>query len=210
MTGLRRWLSKLALPALALAALGGGGCLAVAAGVGAGAGAVAYTYYNGLLYRDYHADLADSSSAVRAALDDLKLPVIDQTNGTGSVTLKSRTATGHTVRIYLAVVPSPIPAEGSLTRIQIRVGLAGDEQVSARILDQINHRLEAPAPIPAPPSGALLGNPQPMPREQPAALRRAVHETPAPPLALAPPPSPPVPLASVEAPVVPSAPAKPK
>lgn len=185
MRRLRHWLSKLALPALALVVLGNGGCLLIAAGAAAG-GAAAYTYYNGLLYRDYHANLADSLPAVRVALSELQFPILEQKTDTGTAFLKTRTADGNTVRIHLEVVPSPIPAEGSLTRVGIRVGFAGDEAVSARILDQINLHLVPPGAIPAPPvrpSGASLGNPQPIPQEQPGDLRRAVHETAPPPLA---------------------------
>src|SRR5262245_11319840 len=164
MTGLYKRLTRLALPALALLALANGGCLLAVAGAGAAAG-VGYAYYNGLLYRDYHANLDDSLSAVRASLVELQFPIIEQKADTGTAYVKTRTADGHTVRIHLDVVPSPIPVEGSLTRVSIRVGFSGDEAVSARLLDQINLHLAPPgamAATPARPSGAALGPPQPL------------------------------------------------
>jgi hypothetical protein len=199
---LRHWLRRLGPPvALALAVLAPGGCAAVAVGA-VGAGAAGFAYYNGLRYREYHASLGDTTSATRAALGDLQFPVIEHTTDTGTSTLKTRTNDGHTVRIYLDVVPSPIPAEGSLTRVSIRVGVTGDEGVSARLLDQIYLHLAPPGaaaaalqPTPRP-SGATLGAPQPMALQQGGAggaasdVRPAAFETPPPPLA------PPAPVAA--------------
>jgi hypothetical protein len=190
MTGLCKRLTRLALPALALLALANGGCLLAVAGA-AGAGAVGYAYYNGLLYRDYHANLDDSLAAVRAALVELQFPIIEQKADTGTAYVKTRTADGHTVRIHLDLVPSPIPVEGSLTRVGIRVGFSGDEPISVRILEQINRHLVAPgaAPEAAGPTKAILGNPQPLVPGQTSGVRQAVYETAQPPLA------PPVPIA---------------
>jgi hypothetical protein len=164
---------------LALAALVNTGCLLAVAGL-AGAGAAAgYVYYNGLLYRDYHANLADTLAAVRSALVELQFPIREEKTDTGSAFIKTHTSDGTTVRIYLDVVPSPIPAEGAITRVGIRVGIAGDEVVSAGILNQVNRHLVPPTMLPSPPgttmappgSGVQLGTPRP------------AGETPAPPLA---------------------------
>jgi hypothetical protein len=191
MTGLYKRLTRLALPALALLALANGGCLLAVAGAGAAAG-VGYAYYNGLLYRDYHANLDDSLSAVRASLVELQFPIIEQKADTGTAYVKTRTADGHTVRIHLDLVPSPIPVEGSLTRVAIRVGFSGDEAISARILEQVNSHLVAPGTAPAQPAGptnATLGTPQPVVQGNTTGVRQAVYETAPPPMA------PPVPIA---------------
>jgi hypothetical protein len=189
MAGAVRKLIRLALPALALLALVNAGCVALAVAGAAGAGAaVGYVYHNGLLYRDYHANLADSLSAVRSALVELHFPIIEQKGDTGSGFIKTRTADGHTVRIFLDVVPSPIPIEGALTRIGVRVGFSGDEAVSARILDQVSRHLVAPELATPTPSGASIGPPRPAAAE-PTGVRPASFETTAPPLA------PPLPLA---------------
>ncbi len=181
MDGVRGALVRAAWLLVALAALVNGGCLLAVAGVAAGAGAAGYVYYNGLLYRDYHANLGDALAAVRSSLIELQFPITEEQTDTGSAFVRTRTQDGHTVRIWLDVVPSPIPAEGAMTRIGIRVGFSGDEAVSARILDQVNRHLVPPSmlPVPAPAAngGAHLGAP------------RAVAETPPPPLAVAPEPS---------------------
>src|SRR5262245_9387067 len=65
MSGVYRRLTRLALPAAALLALANAGCLLAVAGVAAGAGGAAYVYNNGLIYRDYPANLADTVAAVR-------------------------------------------------------------------------------------------------------------------------------------------------
>jgi hypothetical protein len=180
---------------LVLAALVNAGCLLAVAGAAAGAAAGAgYVYYNGLLYRDYHASLSDSLLATRTALSELQFPIVEQKGDTGTAYLRTRTADGHTVRIYLDVVPSPIPIEGSLTRIGVRVGYSGDEAISARVLDQISRHLAIPSQIPqttlAPANpNATLGTPRPI-------------ETKPPPLALAAPaalPEKPIPITPVAA-----------
>ncbi len=109
----RRKLRLLGFLVLALASLVNAGCLIAAVGAGAaGAAAAGYTWCNGLLYRDYPASLADTTAAVRASLVELQFPIIKETSDTGTVFLRTRTGNDDTVRIYLDVVSSPIPAEG--------------------------------------------------------------------------------------------------
>jgi hypothetical protein len=82
------------------------------------------------------------------------------------------------VRIYLDCLPSPIPAEGLLTRVSIRVATFGDESVSARILEQIAWRLAHPAPL-APAPQPPLGPPTPI--QQTSAVQPAFQTTEPPP-----------------------------
>src|SRR5262249_58941602 len=96
---------------------------------------------NGQLYRDYPANLGDALAALRAALTELGFPVLKEKLDTGSAYVESRTGDGSTVRIHLELIPSSIPAEGTLTRIGVRVGFSGDEAVSARLLDQVSRHL---------------------------------------------------------------------
>lgn len=157
---------------LALAALVPTGCLGLAVvGAAAGAGAAGYVYYNGLLYRDYNANLGDSVAAVRSALAELQLPLIEEKPDTASVAIRSKTGDGHAIRVHLNVVPNPIPAEPPATRIGVRIGFSGDDVVSARILDQVSRHLTSPAALPPTPASVApaLGPPQPV-------------QTPAPPL----------------------------
>jgi hypothetical protein len=170
---------------LALTALLNAGCILAAVGAaGVGAAAAGYTYYNGLFYRDYKANINDSLAAVHASLQELGFPITKEKTDTGSVYLTSSTGDGHTVRIYLDLVSSPIPAEGALTRVGVRVGFSGDEVVSARILDQVSRHLGAPAPPPPAVVMAPAPAPGPAPAPAPAMLPdRPVPETRAPPLA---------------------------
>src|SRR5262249_35162435 len=125
-------------------------------------------YYNGLLYRDYHANLGDTALAVRTALLELQLPLIKEKGDPGSAYLESRTGDGSTVRIFLDVVPSPIPAEGAVTRVGVRVGFSGDDAVSARVLDQISRHLVSPTAAPPPAAPApVVAAPPPGPETAP-------------------------------------------
>ncbi|MFO0879388.1 MAG: DUF3568 family protein [Gemmataceae bacterium] len=133
------------------------GCALAVAGAAAGAGAAGYMYMNGLVYRDYHANLGDTVAALRTSLVELQFPLLKEKNDTGSAYFQTQTSDGHTIKIYLDIVASPIPSEGSLTRVSIRVGFAGDDTVSGRILDQLSKHLVAPgAPPAAPPASGLV------------------------------------------------------
>ena len=152
-------------------ALVNGGCLALVAGAAAGGAAAAgYAYYNGRLYRDFPAGMADAAAAVRTSLAELQLPVVSETMANGSVVVISRAGDGAKVDVQLDLVPSRIPAEGALTRVSVRVGAFGDEEVSGHILDRVSMHL-------APASAAV----QPTPAAPPA-------ETAPPPLAAPEPP----------------------
>jgi hypothetical protein len=149
------------------------GCLLTIAGMCAGgAAATGYLYCKGKIYRDYPASLPDVRAAIHAALLDLHFLIFTEEAKDGKAFLLTRTTNGKKVRIYLDCLSSPIPAEGVLTRVSVRVATFGDEGVSARILDQIAWRLtNRPAVIPAPPpptSGPPVGPPVPI---QPTAFQ---------------------------------------
>jgi hypothetical protein len=166
------------------------GCLvAAAAGVAAGGATAAYFYYRGALYREYPANLTDSISAVRVSLQELRFPLEKEESGAGEMHFTSRTADGSTVRIHVETVPNQVPVEAPGTRISVRVGLTGDEEVSKRILDQISAHLVAPSVLP-PPGAQTRLSPIPAPPPVPARLGAPVPETIAPPLAPALPPAP--------------------
>jgi hypothetical protein len=120
------------------------GCLVVAAGAAAGAAATGYVYYKGRACRDFPASLADAHAATRAALLDLQFPVVTEESKNDSSYIASRTADGSTIRIWLELEPSRVPADGTLTRVSVRVGAFGDESVSRRILDQVAVHFVAP------------------------------------------------------------------
>ena len=177
MTGILR---TVCLIAIGLFALVQTGCIAAVAGV-AGAGAVAgYVYYNGLLYRDYRGNLTEAVEVVRKALAAQKFTIDHETTATDSVTIQTKTREGYTVRIHLDLVPGSVPGDGVVTRVGVRVGLSGDETVSARILDEIGRIVPSVTPMPPPTSSGVTNNPSitPIGLQQPIGPQTA-----APPLA---------------------------
>ncbi|MGH7169722.1 MAG: DUF3568 family protein [Gemmataceae bacterium] len=148
---------------IAVLALTQGGCLLALAGVAGGA-ATGYFYCKGRVYRDYPASLPDLRNAVRAALLDLHFYIFTDEAKDGKAFLITKTTNGKKVRIYLNCMSSPVPADGLVTRLAIRVGAFGDEGVCTRLFEQVAFRLSHPAPIvPAPPPGAPpIGPPVPV------------------------------------------------
>lgn len=140
---------------VAAAALANGGCLLAAAGAAAG-GATAYYYFKGKVCQEFPSTFHDTWLAAQTALQNLQLPLVANENNGSAGKLTSRTADGTAVTIDLEVIPSRIPAEGSVTRACVRVGTFGDEAVSRRILDQVGAHLTPAhlAPVPAPTAGA--------------------------------------------------------
>jgi hypothetical protein len=118
---------------IAFLALGQGGCLLALAGVAGGAAATGYFYYKGRVYRDYAASFPDVRNAVHAALLDMHFLIFTEEAKDGKALVVTKTTSGKKVRVYLDCLSSPIPAEGTLTRVSIRVACFGDESVSARI-----------------------------------------------------------------------------
>lgn len=148
---------------LAVLALAQGGCLLALAGVAGGAAATGYFYCKGRIYRDFPASFPDVYTAVRAALLDLHFVIFTDEAKDGKAFFVTKTTNGKKVRIYLDCLSSPIPAEGLLTRVSIRVACFGDEAVSKHIFDQVAWRLSHPGPIaPASPGPPPVTAPPPI------------------------------------------------
>jgi hypothetical protein len=160
----RKYTSRMLYTLLAGLALMQGGCLLALASVAGGAAATGYLYCKGRIYRDYPASLPDVRNAVHAALLDLHFLIFTEEVKDGKAFFVTKTTNGKKVRINLDCLSSPIPSEGMLTRVSIRVAAFGDESVSARILDQVAFRLTHPAAVPlAPPPGPPpIGAPVPI------------------------------------------------
>jgi hypothetical protein len=141
---------RMLYPIVAFLALAQAGCLLAIAGVAAGGAATGYLYYKGRIYRDYPAHLPDVRNAVHASLLDLHFPILTEESKDGKAFLVTKTTNDKKVKIYLDCLASPIPAEGLVSRVSIRVGAFGDEGISARVLDQIAWRLSHAAPPPGP------------------------------------------------------------
>jgi hypothetical protein len=175
----RKWVGRTAFLAVALAALANAGCIALAAGAAAaGAGGVAYAYAYAPLIHDYPTGLNETVAATKLALADLQFPLDNEkADGDGAV-LESHTGDKYKVVVNFEPLPSRVPADGSMTRVSVRVGHFGDDAVSGRIHDQINMHL-------GPPPGRLTPQAQARPNETPppplagppAAVQPAKHET---------------------------------
>jgi hypothetical protein len=141
------WRKGLQLVLLGGLAIINAGCLAVAAVGAAGAGAATYVYLKGRYSEDYPANFKDSYYGVIACLDDLKYPVLSQTNNGTTGTFTSKTEDGTTITVDLTTEAAPAGAPGSVTRIGVRVGsVLGDQAVSERILAKLQERLVPGSP----------------------------------------------------------------
>ncbi len=109
------------------------GCVVVAAGA-VGAGAVAYV--RGELSSSVEADLDATYAAAQRALAKLEFAKIDQRKSGLDAQLVHRTALDKRVEIQLKKVTD------RLTKIEIRVGLVGDQELSLTLLDKIRSELD--------------------------------------------------------------------
>jgi Protein of unknown function (DUF3568) len=145
---------------LLLANTGCLGAIILGAGAAAAGGAWAgYSYQNGKLFRDYPGDFAQAHAAVLTAMGEMGLVLLSHEQGdAGKETISTRTTDNAPVKIYLTTGVSPVPSDGAVTRIAVRVGVFGNDDVSRRILDQIGKHLAAPLPpafVPSQPSAGI-------------------------------------------------------
>ena len=180
----RKYMSRLLWPLLAVLALTQSGCLLALVGtcVG-GAATTGYLYCKGKVYRDYIAGITDVRNATHNALMDLHFLFTEDFKD-GKAFFVTRTTNGKKVKIYLDCLSSPIPAEGPVTRVSIRVATFGDEGVSVRILDAIAFRLlNRPTIVPAPPSSPAPSPTPGPPVGPPVPIQPTSFETTEPPTA---------------------------
>lgn len=109
------------------------GCVVVAAGA-VGAGAVAYV--RGELEASLEADLDTAYAAAQRALARLEFAKIEQSRSGVDARLVHRTALDKKVEIKLKKVTD------RLTKIEIRVGIVGDQELSLTLLDKIRAELD--------------------------------------------------------------------
>lgn len=152
-------LATLCLPSMGC--LAAGLCVAGAAAAGAGT----YAYMSARRIQDYPVGYQETVLATRAALTDLGFPLLEQKLDETPGTIVSSTGNNTRITIDLTTTTSPIPTDGATTRVGVRVGLAGDDSVSERILDEINLRIAPSARGPRP--GATPGAIQPVAADLP-------------------------------------------
>ena len=129
---LRTLLRGLAALLLAGALLFQTGCLVAAAGA-AGAGTVAYL--RGELSSTLDAPYENAVRAANRGLQELEFAKISENKDALTAILISRTADDKKVEVKVTKVTE------STTRVQIRVGIFGDEALSLTVLDGIKEHL---------------------------------------------------------------------
>lgn len=106
--------------------------------VGAGAGAGAYSYVNGELTRTYAASYAQTMEVCTTLLQDLKMPIKEQTSdGTRTtITTERKDGTPMTIRVGITGV--------DVTEVAVRTGLVGfwDKDLSLQFQEYIARRLQ--------------------------------------------------------------------
>ena len=120
---------------VAVLALGSSGCLALVAGTAGGV--AAYAYVKGKVDESYTASFGDTWAATHAAMRDLGMPVLKEENTTTKGAIESKNAEGEKVHIQVEAKSGNKPADGTTTRVDVRVATFGDRRYSDHFLNQI-------------------------------------------------------------------------
>lgn len=112
------------------------GCIAAAVGAAAGAGAV--VYIKGTLEETMSYPTPVVYDAVRAALRDMKIPVLEDKHDSLNAEIKGRFADNTNLWIWIDSVSS------TASTLKIRVGTFGEENRSRQVLDKIHQHLAKP------------------------------------------------------------------
>ncbi len=106
------------------------GCIALLAGAAVG-GIGTATWLSGKLSQEVNGSFDRALSAAKSALRSLKLNVTKETIKDNVAQIMSNNTDGRTVWIDIHRVSA------STTRVEIRVGLAGDQEVARKIMNKI-------------------------------------------------------------------------
>jgi len=109
------------------------GCIAILAGAAAGTGTAAWL--SGKLSQEVNASFEASLKATKSALQSLKLNVTKETVKEDAAQVMSNYADGKTIWIDINRVSRVT------SRIEVRVGVAGDKEAAHKILDRIRRYL---------------------------------------------------------------------
>jgi hypothetical protein len=127
------WLSAILL--LPVAGIGAG-CTAVAIGAAGAAGGTGVAYMMGDLEATMDASTQVVAAASKRALEELEIRVISAESSKLDAMVVGRTATDRRVRIT-----TEREGEG-ISKVSIRVGTFGDEEMSRQILDALKKQLD--------------------------------------------------------------------
>ena len=140
---------RMALAAAVLSGLLPAGCSTIEPVANLAPGRSSCSYTAGRATQSFAYPPAAMQSGVVAAMDDLRIHSIRQTQDNGSFLFDGTTADGRGVTIAVR------PHQGA-ARVSIRVGWFGDEPLSKALLDRIGIRLGTlpPSAIPVEPPSA--------------------------------------------------------
>jgi hypothetical protein len=125
----------------------GGLIVAGVAGAAAG-GATGYAYVRGEVYRDYPVDPVRAEAAVRATLAEMQFQEVRRERDGAKISIETHTPNNTTVMVYVIPRDKQVNADPNVTRIAVRVGVFGDEELSVRILNTNDKYLLPPgAPV---------------------------------------------------------------
>lgn len=105
------------------------GCVALLAGAAGGAGTA--TWLAGKLAQETNTSFDKSLQASKSALEALKLEITKETRKRDVAQVKGKYTDGRVIWIDIHKI-SP-----SITRIEVRVGIRGDQEAARKILDKI-------------------------------------------------------------------------
>jgi len=109
------------------------GCIAILAGAAAGTGTAAWL--SGKLSQEVYVSFEASLNATKSALRSLKLNVTKETVKEDLAQVMSNYSDGKTIWIDIYRVSK------NTSRIEVRVGVAGDKEAAHKILDRIRRYL---------------------------------------------------------------------
>ena len=126
-------LRTVAAALIVAAACSSSGCVWVAAG--AATGAAGYAWISNKLVKDYVHSASELNQAVKQALDELRLPVIDENTDRISGLFRAQFADGKSIRIHIEALTE------YTARMTIRVGFWGDRKRSEMLMNTIEKYL---------------------------------------------------------------------
>lgn len=147
----RRAMGRMLLTALVLASPG---CATTAPFVDPIGGGSAFSFSTGRGLQDFPSSLSAVAPATAAAMDDLKMGEIHQSQDGTVVRIEARTEDARPVTATLRF-------RRGATQVGVRVGRFGDEPLSRALLERVGVRLGTrdPEAIPVAPPSAPSGNP---------------------------------------------------
>ncbi len=140
------------------------GCMTVSPVAGPALVAPGFEYSAGQATQVFAAAPPTVETALRSAMDDLRIRPSPSRHDAGSVSVKGTTADNR--RVVVTLEPTP----GS-TRVRTRIGWFGDEPLSRALMDRLGIRLGV-----LPPSAAEV-EPPPAPASNPLFSRDAVPDS---------------------------------